>query len=249
MSAILKKIMNFGPAFMAVGYTIGTGSVTAMIVAGSTFGMQLLWVLFLSCLFSGALIHAYGKFYLVTGKTALFAFKQDLKFGKWIALGVIAGVIFGQWNSLIGIMGISSNIIFELLVLYFPGLEPHKYGVVIAIAAIVIGIMYSIMLIGKYSIFEKVLVFFVTCMGLSFVISLFFVHPLPAETVAGLVPSIPDVEGGSYLARYSSKGGAGHWRTASSKRKMRLLPLYWFLLSAVLSWLWRMARCFTKVSP
>jgi len=168
-------------------------------VAGSTFGMQLLWVLFLSCLFSGALIHAYGKFYLVTGKTALFAFKNELKFGKWIALAVIAGVVFGQWNSLIGIMGISSNIIFELLVLYFPGLGPHKYGVVITIAAIIIAIMYGIMLIGKYSIFEKILVFFVTCMGLSFVLSLFFVHPLPAETVAGLVPSIPDVEGGKLL--------------------------------------------------
>lgn len=199
MSALLKKIMNFGPAFMAVGYTIGTGSVTAMIVSGSTFGMQLLWVLFLSCLFSGALIHAYGKFYLVTGETALFAFKKHLKFGKWIALAVIAGVVFGQWNSLIGIMGISSNIIYELLVLYFPGLGPHKYGVVIAIAAVVIAIMYSIMLIGKYSIFEKILVFFVTCMGLSFIISLFFVRPLPAETIAGLVPTIPDVEGGKML--------------------------------------------------
>ena len=53
MSALMKKISSFGPAFMAVGYTIGTGSVTAMIVAGSTFGMQLLWVLVLSCLFSG----------------------------------------------------------------------------------------------------------------------------------------------------------------------------------------------------
>ena len=67
MASLIKKILNFGPAFMAVGYTIGTGSVTAMIVAGSTFGMQLLWVLILSCLFSVALVHAYGKYYLVTG--------------------------------------------------------------------------------------------------------------------------------------------------------------------------------------
>ncbi len=74
MSALMKKILGFGPGFFAVGYTIGTGSVTAMIVAGSTFGMQLLWVLVLSCLFSGALFHAYGNYYLVTGKTALYSF-------------------------------------------------------------------------------------------------------------------------------------------------------------------------------
>ena len=199
MSAIMKKIMSFGPAFMAVGYTIGTGSVTAMIVAGSTFGMQLLWVLLLSCLFSGALVHAYGKYSLVTGETALYAFKQHLKFGKLIAIAVIIGVVFGQWNSLIGIMGISSNIIYELLALYFPSLVPHKYGVVLAIAVIVISVMYGVLLIGKYSLFEKILIFFVTCMGLSFVISLFFIHPLPAETIAGLVPTIPEVEGGKML--------------------------------------------------
>lgn len=199
MTAIVRTLLSFGPAFMAVGYTIGTGSVTAMIVAGSTFGMQLLWVLLLSCLFSGALVYAYGNYFLVTGETALFAFKKHLKFGKWIAIAIIVGVVFGQWNSLIGIMGISSNIIYELLALYFPGLAPHKYGVVIAIAAIILVVMYGILLLGKYSIFERILVFFVTCMGLSFVLSLFFVHPLPAETIQGLVPTIPDVKGGKML--------------------------------------------------
>jgi len=199
MTGLMRKLLSFGPAFMAVGYTIGTGSVTAMIVAGSTFGMQLLWVLILSCLFSGALVHAYGNYYLITGDTALYAFKKHLKFGKLIALSIIVGVIFGQWNSLIGILGISSNIIYELIALYVPSVAPHKYGVVIAIAAVVIGVMYSILLIGKYSLFEKVLVFFVTCMGLSFLISLFFVHPLPAETIAGLMPTIPDVKNGKIL--------------------------------------------------
>lgn len=199
MKAIVRTVLSFGPAFMAVGYTIGTGSVTAMIVAGSTFGMQLLWVLLLSCLFSGALVYAYGNYFLVTGETALFAFKKNIKFGQWIALSIIAGVVFGQWNSLIGIMGISSNIIFELLVLYFPELQPHKYALVIAIAAFVLAVMYAILLLGKYSIFEKILVFFVTCMGLSFLLSLFFVHPLPAETVQGLIPTIPEVQGGKML--------------------------------------------------
>ena len=37
MLAMFKKLMAFGPAFFAIGYTIGTGSVTSMIVAGSTY--------------------------------------------------------------------------------------------------------------------------------------------------------------------------------------------------------------------
>ena len=199
ISRIIKAVLSFGPGIFAIGYTIGTGSVTSMIVAGSTFGMGLLWVLFLSCLFSGALIYAYGNFALVTGETALHAFKKYLPYGKVIGILIIVGVTFGQWNSLIGILGISSNIIFELLALYFPAIGPHKYGVVIAIAAVVIGVMYAILLNGKYSMFEKVLVFFVTIMGISFIVSLVFVHPLPAEVVRGLVPGIPEVPGGKLM--------------------------------------------------
>jgi manganese transport protein len=199
MSNIIKKILSFGPGIFAIGYTIGTGSVTSMIVAGSTYGMQLLWVLLLSCLFSGALIYAYGNYYLTTGETALFSFKNRLKYGRYIALLIIIGVTFGQWNSLIGILGISSNILYELVVLYIPSVTAHKYYVVLGIAALVIGTMYRIMLFGGYSLFEKVLVFFVTCMGLSFFLSLFFVHPLPGEVIRGLVPTIPEVEGGRMM--------------------------------------------------
>ena len=199
MSKLIKAILGFGPGIFAIGYTIGTGSVTSMIVAGSTFGMQLLWVLLLSCLFSGALIYAYGNFALVTGETALHAFRKYLPYGKAIGIAIIVGVTFGQWNSLIGILGISSNIIFELLALYFPALTQYKYGVVIAIAAVVISVMYSILLIGRYSLFEKVLVFFVSIMGISFIVSLVFVHPLPVEVARGLIPSIPEVPGGRMM--------------------------------------------------
>ena len=199
MSSIIKKIMAFGPAFFAIGYTIGTGSVTSMIVAGSTYGMSLLWVLFLSCLFSGALIYAFGNYAIVTGETALYSFKKHLKFGRPIAILIIAGVTFGQWNSLMGILGISSNVIFEMLALYSPPLNAYKYELVLAIAVSVISIMYAIMLIGKYSLFEKILVMFVSCMGISFVFSLLVVHPMPAEVAAGFVPSIPDVEGGKMM--------------------------------------------------
>jgi|TARA_R110001592_G_scaffold204269_1_gene454338 Mn2+/Fe2+ NRAMP family transporter len=199
VSALIRLFLSFGPAFLAIGYTIGTGSVTSMIVAGSTFGMQLLWVLLLSCLFSGVLIYAYGNFALVTGETALYSFKKHLKFGKPMAILIIIGVTFGQWNSLIGILGISANILFEMIAMYYPAVVPHKYGVVIAIAVVVISIMYAILLIGKYSLFEKILAIFVSCMGLSFILSLFVVHPLPVEVARGLIPVIPDVEGGKMM--------------------------------------------------
>ncbi|QWX84941.1 Nramp family divalent metal transporter [Cellulophaga sp. HaHaR_3_176] len=199
LKKILALVLAFGPGIFAIGYTIGTGSVTSMIVAGSTYGMQLLWVLLLSCVFSGLLMYAYGNFALVTGETALFAFKKHLKWGKLIAILIIIGISFGQWNSLMGILGISSTIIFEIFVLYFPNLEAYKYETVLTVAIVVIGIMYCLLLVGKYTFFEKILVIFVTIMGLSFIISLFMVYPLPIEVAQGLIPSIPQVEGGKMM--------------------------------------------------
>lgn len=199
LKKILALILAFGPGIFAIGYTIGTGSVTSMIVAGSTYGMQLLWVLLLSCVFSGILMFSYGNYALVTGETALFAFKKHLKWGKLIAIMIIIGISFGQWNSLMGILGISANIIFEIFLIYFPNLQGHQYESVLIIAIVVIIVMYGFLLVGKYAFFEKILVIFVTIMGLSFFISLFMVYPLHIEVAKGLIPSIPKVEGGKMM--------------------------------------------------
>ncbi|WP_044631185.1 Nramp family divalent metal transporter [Neotamlana sedimentorum] len=199
LKKIIALVLSFGPGIFAIGYTIGTGSVTAMIVAGSKYNMQLLWVLLLSCIFSGILMFVYGNYALLTGETALFGFKKHLKYGKALAILIIVGITFGQWNSLMGILGISSNIIYEILALNYQGLEGLKYETVLITAIIIIVVFYLLMLVGKYTFFEKILVIFVTLMGLSFVLSLCLVQPLPLDVVKGILPSIPNVPDGKML--------------------------------------------------
>lgn len=199
MKKILKFLLSFGPGIFAIGYTIGTGSVTSMIVAGNDFGMDLLWVLLFSCLFSGFLIYVSGSYYLSTNETALYAVKKHMPLGKIIAISIIVMVGIGQWNSLTGILGITSNVIFEILSLNFPGIGEYKYYAVVGIAILIIGIFYSLLIKGNYNIFEKILALFVSMMGLSFVFTLFFVYPLPTEILQGLIPSIPEVEGAGIL--------------------------------------------------
>lgn len=196
---IIALLLSFGPGIFAIGYTIGTGSVTSMIVAGSKFGMQLLWVLLLSCIFSGVLMFAYGNYALITSETALYGFRKHLKYGKFLALLIIVGITFGQWNSLMGILGISSNIIYEILALNFEGLVPFQYEIVLTIAVLIIVTFYLLMLVGRYTFFEKILIVFVSLMGFSFLLSLFFVQPLPMDVLNGLIPTIPKVAGGKML--------------------------------------------------
>lgn len=199
LKKISKSILAIGPGIFAIGYTIGTGSVTSMLVAGSTYGMDLLWVLFLSCYFSGVLIYVFGNYSLITGETALIAFKKRIKWGKAIGILIILGIILGQWNSLIGIVGITSNILYEILQIYIPSLSQHEYISVLSIGVLIVSLFYYFLLKGTYLFFEKILIIFVSIMGLSFLVSLFLVYPLPSDVIKGLIPNIPEVKGGSMM--------------------------------------------------
>ena len=61
-------LLSIGPGIFAIGYTIGTGSVTSMSKAGSAYGMELIWVLFLSAFFAWILMEAYGRYAIATGR-------------------------------------------------------------------------------------------------------------------------------------------------------------------------------------
>ncbi|MGD1891970.1 MAG: Nramp family divalent metal transporter [Cyclobacteriaceae bacterium] len=199
LNKIWLTLLSIGPGIFCIGYTVGTGSVTSMAKAGSQFGMQLLWVLMLSCFFSWLLMEAYGRYAVVTGLTSIYSFKTRLKAGKLVAILVVVGIIVAQWNALSGILGLSANAIYETLLLFWPDLPAENYWVVLGIAITLILIMYSLLWVGRYSFFEKVLIVFVTLMGISFLISMFVVFPPPGDIVRGIVPSIPDVAGGKLL--------------------------------------------------
>ena len=81
----------------------------------------------------------------------------------------------------------------------FPQLDPDNYWAVLGIAITILIILYALLIIGKYSFFEKVLIFFVTLMGLSFLISMFIVLPPAGEILQGFIPSIPSDPGGNLM--------------------------------------------------
>ena len=134
---------------------------------------------------------AFGHFTAVTGKTAVNSFKNNLKWGKPWAILTIIGVVMGQWSALSGILGLTSNALYEVMRLFFPALKENSYWMVLGIAMTLIVLMYAFLLVGKYSFFEKVLVIFVTIMGISFLLSMFLTLPPASEIVKGFIPSIP----------------------------------------------------------
>jgi len=201
--SIFKKIwllmLSIGPGIFCIGYTIGTGSVTSMAKAGSEFGMQLLWVLTLSVFFAWILMEAYGRYAVVTGESAIHSIRKKIKYGRPLAIIIVLGVVAAQWTALSGLLGLTANTLFELIHLFFPGPGPENYWLVLGIAIFLIISLYGMLLVGKYSFFEKILVIFVTIMGISFIISMFIVLPPSSDIIKGFIPSIPQVPGGKLM--------------------------------------------------
>ena len=192
-------LLSIGPGLFGIGYTIGTGSVTTMVKSGSEIGMSLLWHLFLCAMFSWIVMEAYGRYAVVTGETSIFSFRTKLKYGKVIAIYTMAGIVIGQWGSYTGIVGICSNGIYETMRLFMPGLGEQNYWAVLGIAIGILLLLYLLLMVGKYSFFEKVLVVLVTIMGICFLITMFVVLPDPKDIAAGFIPKIPKVPGAGML--------------------------------------------------
>ena len=189
MGRLRSILAVLGPGIFAIGYTIGTGSVISMAKAGADYGLGLLWVLALSCIFSGILMEAYGRMAAVSGKTSLLAIRDHLPCGKVIAWAVFAGVVMGQYTCLGGILSLSAGAISEML---GGGVPP------LAIAVVICVIMYVILMIGRYSVFERVLAFFVGVMALTFLASVFVTVP-DGETLARAAKPILPTDGASLL--------------------------------------------------
>jgi manganese transport protein len=186
-------IFSVGPGIFLIGYNIGTGSVTTMAASGSRYGMSLFWALLLSCVFTFVMLVAYGKYTLVSGRTAISSYNEY--FGRWISIFIMVGLIIGEIAALIGIMGIVVNMIDEWA-LYMTGYHINK----IIVTLLIIGGLYYLLWFGKYVRFEKLLMIFVSIMGVSFIASMILVIPDAGELVKGLVPRIPKEENAHLIA-------------------------------------------------
>ena len=189
---LLIILAGVGPGLFLIGYNIGTGSITTMAITGAEHGMKLFWVLVISCLFTYVMLVAYDRYSLVTGKTSLRGIRTEIRGGWAIALYLMIALILGELMSLMGIMGIVSDLLREGSRLLFGG---EGWGTLGITSALVVG-LYALFWYGRYQIFEKILTVFVILMGLSFVTVFFMVRPEMSVIAEGLIPGLPEKAGG-----------------------------------------------------
>ncbi len=182
MKTFFKSLL---PGIFLFGFTVGTGSVTAMAKAGADYGMSLLWTIFISCAITYFLINLFGRFTLVTGMTALQSFKKHIHPG--VAIFFIVALTTQICGSVIGVMGILADVCYEWSKNFVDGGISAVY-----FALFFIAFVYIIFLIGKTEVFEKVLAIFVAIMSVCFLINFVILMPPAIEILNGMVPNIPE---------------------------------------------------------
>ena len=181
-----KWLALFLPGIFLLGFNIGTGSVTAMAKAGADYGMSLLWAIVASCLCTFFMINLYGRYTLVTGETALEAFRKHIH--PVVGIYFIVALTAGVCGSVMGVMGIVADICYEWSkTMIDGGIQPIYF------AAFFCCLVYFIFWNGKTEFFQRSLAVIVAVMSACFLINFFIMMPPPGEIISGLIPSIPQV--------------------------------------------------------
>ena len=180
------KLALFLPGIFLLGFNIGTGSVTTMATAGANYGMSLLWTVLISCAATYLMIATYGRYTLVTGETALEAFRKHIH--PAVGMFFIAALGVGVCASVMGVMGIVAEISYEWSKTFIPGGIDPLYC-----AAFFCAVAYFIFWSGRTQVFERILAVVVAVMAGCFVLNFFILMPPVGDMAAGLVPSVPEV--------------------------------------------------------
>lgn len=181
----LSRLTRYGPALFMIGATIGTGSVSSLVVAGASHGTSLLWALIPSCIFYWALLTAMSRLTFASGETFVSAVKNHV--GKPAGIYIVLAIVIGQFSSNIGVIGIISEAFASWI-----------DGSFLLSAIFWSSVIYLMIFFGQYSVFERILTILVAILGISFIVDFLIVRPSVTQVISGLIPSIP--EGGAVVA-------------------------------------------------
>jgi len=194
-SNLQQKLALILPGLFLLGFNIGTGSVTTMAKTGADYGMQLLWTLVASCIATYYMILSYSRYTLVTGETALQAFRKHIH--PAVGIFFIVALTSGVAGSVMGVMGIVADISSVWSEMFIEGGIAPVY-----FAAFFIAVVYFIFWNGETQFFERALAVMVAIMAGCFLINFFILTPPLTEIIKGLIPRVPDVPEGQDKSPY-----------------------------------------------
>lgn len=175
----LELLRYIGPGFLVTVGFIDPGNWASNVAAGSLYGYRLLWMVTLSTLMLILLQHNAAHLGIVTGQCISEAATKFMRpsFSRLVLGSAVAASIATALAEIMG-AAIGLNLLFKL---------PLRVGAILTTAAVI-----WLLLTNGYRRIEKLIIAFVSLIGLSFLYELSLVHIPWAEAATGWVtPAIP----------------------------------------------------------
>lgn len=201
---IIKPIIYVaGPAAIATAGTMGAGSTTALVLAGTYFGYSLLWVAVytLPILVIGQ--DSASRIGVMSGNKGMFKImdEQIHPLIKWFFLVPIIILAF------VANMGQSKIMVHSLLTI-LGHYHPHPELVLIYTVFVVVGVIFSVVF-GNYKGIEKIMTYLIFFMSLAFLLVSLRGFAEPVKVLKGLIPNVPANSGSRDSIQYIAAITAG----------------------------------------
>lgn len=196
----LKRFTMVGPGLITAATGVGAGDLVAALVAGTKYNMTFVWAIVLGAIIKFALNEGVGRWSLATGKTILQGWRS---LGSWTT--IYFGIYVVIWGFVYGAAGTSSAALATTAM--FPQIPLWGWAILHGLVA------FGLVWMGRYQVFEKVMMWLTGFMFITVVGSAIFVFPYLMDLVGGLVPRLPD---GSLFYALGLIGGVGGSITMAS---------------------------------
>ncbi len=187
-----------GPGLLVAAAGIGAGDIVSATMASAFHGLTLLWVVVLAALLKGVLNEGIARWQLATDMTAIEGWSRYLPW--WVRVFFAAYLIIWTVSVSAALTSACGLGIANLT----HGVVPRPWG---AIAHSIVG--GTLVLVGGFSGFEKVMKVLITTMFFAIVACAVLTLSDPAAVLYGLVvPRVPSGAGPSVLSVLGGIGGS-----------------------------------------
>jgi Mn2+/Fe2+ NRAMP family transporter len=200
------SIRNIGPGLVIAATGLGAGDLIAASVAGARFGTTILWAAVLGAALKYVMNEGLTRWQLATGTTLLEGWVQRLP--KFISIYFLIYLVLWSFivaGALIAGTGLAAHAL-------YPEISVEQWGIIHSLLAL------ALVLIGRYSLLEYIMKFFMGLMLIVVIICAILVAPDLSGIARGLLmPSIPDDSAIFIISVIGGVGGSvtllcyGYW--------------------------------------
>lgn len=176
-----ESIKWYGPAFLWVLSSVGSGATLFTPRIGSEYGYGLLWTALIVIFFQWVMIHEVGRYTVITGRTLLDGFNDLPGPRGWAIWFIFLPQVVAAIVTIAGIAALAGS----ALMIAFPG-NQAMYAVLLLVISIILVVT------GRYKWVQRVCSALAGVLVLAAITSALSVFPPAGDLASGLIPTIPE---------------------------------------------------------